>query len=199
MKKWILGFGFTVLTVVSYADAATAIVQAKLNALNSMTAQFSEIVRSKTREISRSKGSMALWRPGRFRWDTKTPMKQLVIADGKKMWVYDVELEQVTVKKQEKSLGGTPGLLLSGDNSQLAREFNVEEKGTGHYVLTAKSHHTNFRRVDLTFKGELMTDIDLYDALDQHTAVHLTDVKNNPSLPKKLFQFTPPKGVDVVE
>ena len=92
-----------------FAATPSELLQAKLNALRTMSADFTQVVKAKRREVSHSSGTMALSRPGRFRWQTKAPMEQLVVADGKQLWIYDVDLEQVSVKKQEKSVGGTAG------------------------------------------------------------------------------------------
>jgi outer membrane lipoprotein carrier protein len=166
-----------------------------------MAANFNQVVKAGKREVSNSFGEMALNRPGRFRWKTKSPLEQLVIADSKKLWIYDIELEQVTVKKQEKGIGGTPGLFLSGYDDTVARDFNVSsttKDKTQIYDLQAKSSKENYQRVKLTFKGELLTAIELFDQLGQHTTVRLSKIKNNPTLPSDLFQFKPPKGVDIV-
>ncbi|VEG90572.1 outer membrane lipoprotein chaperone LolA [Legionella spiritensis] len=177
-------------------------LQGKLNAVNSMSANFNQVVNAKKREVSRSSGSMALQRPGRFRWQTRSPMEQLIVADGKKLWVYDVELEQVTVKKQEKGLGGTAALFLSGYDDTVTRDFEVTAERRGKqslYDLHARSPRENFQRVKLQFTGDVLTRIELYDQLGQHTVVKLTRIKSNPRLAASLFQFKPPNGVDVVQ
>lgn len=184
------------------AETAADAMQNKLNALHTMTAQFKQVVKAKKKEVSRSSGTMALERPGRFRWQTKEPMEQLVVADGKKMWVYDTDLEQVTVKKQEKGLGGTAALFLSGYDSNVAKDYNVSQqtKGTSSvFDLKPKSSKANFQRIKLLFTNENLTGLELYDQLGQITYVSLLHIKANPQLDAKLFQFKPPKGVDVVE
>ncbi|MCW0218548.1 MAG: outer-membrane lipoprotein carrier protein LolA, partial [Prosthecobacter sp.] len=121
-------------------------------------------------------------------------------ADSKKLWVYDVELEQVTVKKQEKGLGGTPGLFLSGYDNTVSRDFTVTEVTAGTvFDLRAKSPKENYQRVILSFKDSALGKIEFFDQLGQHTTVTLTQVKTNPELAPGLFQFKPPKGVDVVD
>ncbi|MFC3907898.1 outer membrane lipoprotein chaperone LolA [Legionella dresdenensis] len=185
-----------------FALTAAEDVQARLNAIHSMTANFSQIVKAGKREVSSSSGTMALSRPGRFRWQTKSPMEQLVVADSQKLWVYDVDLEQVTVKKQEKGLGGTPALFLSGYDDTVNRDFTVTASGnekTKTFDLHAKSGKENFQRVKLTFNGETLTSIEFFDQLNQHTVVKLSKIKNNPGLSDTLFKFKPPKGVDVVK
>lgn len=185
-----------------FSSTAGDILQAKLNAIRTMSATFSQVVTAKKRQISSSKGTMALARPGKFRWDTKTPMPQLIVADGNKLWVYDVDLEQVTVKKQEKGVGGTAALFLSGYDDIVARDFEVTQMKKGekdYFDLHAKSTKANFQQLKLIFVGEILSGMELYDQLGQRTDIKLTNIKNNPQLAENLFRFKTPKGVDVVE
>jgi outer membrane lipoprotein carrier protein len=201
MKKVIMLMLFVCSSTV-WCQNSGDLLQNKLNAMRSMSAQFSQVVKSKNREVSRSAGIMALERPGRFRWQTKTPMEQLVVADGQKMWIYDVDLEQVTVKKQEKGLGGTAALFLSGYGDNVARDFEVVEKNEGNtlvFDLKAKSAKENFQHIQLTFTQNQLTGLQLHDQLGQTTSVTLDHIKTNSQLSSQLFQFKPPKGVDVVK
>ncbi|MDP1604787.1 MAG: outer membrane lipoprotein chaperone LolA [Legionella sp.] len=185
-----------------FAQSASDEVQAKLNAIQTMTANFNQVVKAGKREVSNSYGVMALHRPGRFRWQTKSPLEQVIVADSKKLWVYDVDLEQVTVKIQQKGIGGTPALFLSGYDNTVARDFTVTKSGDDKaqiYNMHAKSSKENYQDVKLTFKGEVLTSLELFDQLGQRTMVRLSKIKTNPALSSKLFQFTPPKGVDVVK
>ena len=188
----------------AHAFCATdnTVLQVKLNAIRTMSATFNQVVKANKRRVSHSSGTMALSRPGRFLWKTHQPMMQTVIADGHRLWVYDVDLEQVTVKKQDPGMGGTVGLFLSGYNDALARDFEVTrtlEDGQDVFDLRAKSSKANFQRVKLMFVGDALQGIVLFDPLGQQTDVRLTHVKTNPHLPPELFQFKTPKGVDVVK
>ncbi|MBA2655487.1 MAG: outer membrane lipoprotein chaperone LolA [Tatlockia sp.] len=186
----------------AFCQSAGEDLQAKLNAMRTLTANFKQVVKSKNREISKSSGTMALERPGRFRWQTKEPMAQLVVADGKKLWVYDVDLEQVTVKKQEEGMGGTAALFLSSYDNTVARDFEVSLENTGtnqSYDLHAKSDKANFQRLKLIFNNNILMGLELFDQLGQHTIVDLLKVKTNPKVEAALFQFKPPKGTDVVQ
>ena len=185
-----------------FAATASENLQTKLNALRTMSASFNQVVKAKRREISRSSGTMALARPGRFRWQTKQPMEQLVVADGKRLWIYDVDLEQVSVKKQENNISGTAALFLSGYDDTVARDFDVTLSENGNrssFDLNAKSSKANFLRVTLVFEGAALRGIVLYDQLGQQTDVTLSQVLVNPKLAASLFKFKSPKGVDVVE
>lgn len=201
MKK-ILYCVLLMWTQTIFAATASEDLQTKLNALRTMSASFNQVVKAKRHEISRSSGTMALARPGRFRWQTKQPMEQLVIADGKRLWIYDVDLEQVSVKKQENNIGGTAALFLSGYDDTVARDFDVTLSENGNrssFDLNAKSSKANFLRVTLVFEGAALRGIVLYDQLGQQTDVVLSQVLVNPTLAASLFKFKSPKGVDVVE
>ena len=198
MKKTVMAVFLTCSLSVS-AESAGDLLQTKLNAIHSMSAHFSQVVKAKQRVVSRSSGSMALERPGRFRWQTQSPMSQLMIADGRRMWVYDADLEQVTVKPQGRGMGGTAALFLSGANRNINRDFNVKQSGAGRFDLQSKSPKANFQRVQLTFSNNVLTGLVLYDQLGQVTSVHLSNARLNPHLNAGLFHFKPPKGVDVVQ
>ena len=192
----------TALFINTSFGATADVLQNKLNSIRTMSAKFSQVIKAGKKVLSRSSGTMALERPGRFRWQTRDPMAQLVVADNKHLWVYDVDLEQVTVKKQEKGLGGTAALFLSGYDDNVTRNFTVSNSNEGKdelYDLQAKSGKENFQHVKLRFLGDSLTGIELDDQLGQHTVVTLSDIKNNPPLPASLFEFKPPKGVDVVQ
>lgn len=196
-----LGILFCGMQTLWAAVQPEVFVQQKLRQIHSMTANFNQIVKAGSREIANSSGTMALLRPGRFRWETKEPMAQIIVADSQKVWIYDVELEQVTIKNQEKEAAGTPGLFLSGADT-VARDFIVklEDKNNQQlFDLQAKSPKENYQRVKLLFTNKGLTQIDFYDQLGQHTVVKLNKIKQNPNLNKAIFQFTPPKGVDVIQ
>jgi outer membrane lipoprotein carrier protein len=200
MKKLFLIALFCFSSAV-FSETPGELLQAKLNAIKTMTANFSQVVKAKKREVSRSSGTMALQRPGRFRWQTIDPMEQLVIADGSKMWVYDVDLEQVTVKKQNKGLGGTAALFLSGYDDTVTHDFEVTQKVSGNVItfdLKSKLPKENFQQIKIIFTANNLTGLELHDQLGQITTVKLAKIKANPTLAAKLFQFKPPKGVDVV-
>jgi outer membrane lipoprotein carrier protein len=201
MKWMVYSLACFLVAVQGFASSEGDEVQKKLNAMTSMSAHFKQVVRAKKRVLSTSTGNMAFQRPGRFLWNTEDPMAQTVIADGDFIWVYDVDLEQVTVKKQSDGVGQTAALFLSGSHHTVNEEFSVKRQVDGiaiRYELTSKSSKANFQKVALVFEKDRLTAIELDDQLGQHTAVRLSAIKVNPTFPKKLFEFKPPKGVDVV-
>ena len=166
-----------------------------------MQATFTQVVSAKKIDATKSSGSMALSRPNHFRWQTKEPMPQLLIADGQKIWVYDKDLEQVSVRVQNKNIGGAAAIFLGDNNNVVDRDFNVTMVQKNHkdlFDLRAKGKKANFERVKLVFDGDELKQIDLYDQLGQHTEVFLKKVEINSKLSPKIFKFIVPKGTDVV-
>ncbi|MDF1758289.1 MAG: outer membrane lipoprotein chaperone LolA [Legionellaceae bacterium] len=201
MLKKILLWSLLLWTPVLLAGTSADELQKRLNAIKTMQASFKQVVSAKKQDTANSSGSMALSRPNHFRWQTKKPMPQLLIADGKKLWMYDEELEQVSVRKQSKNIGGAAAIFLGDDNNIVQRDFYVTMKKNNkkdYYDLRARGSKASFERVKLVFDGEMLKIIELYDQLGQHTKVYLEKVKINSKLSPSLFAFIVPKGTDVV-
>ncbi len=184
------------------ADSPAEAVQQKLNAIRYMTASFTETVSGTKKAISKTTGKMALYRPARFRWETRSPISQWVIADGKKLWVYDIDLEQVTVKAQQKGIGDTAGLFLSGYNETLSKDFTVTYQSLHNqdvYTLKSVKKQSDFQTMALFFEKNVLVRMMLLDMLNQETDIHFSNIKMNQKPIMKLFEFRTPKGVDVIE
>lgn len=174
-----------------------------LDNTRSFRAEFSQSVLSKSgRKPQNSAGKLAFQKPGKFRWDVERPYPQLMVGDGKKVWIHDPELEQVTVKKMDQALGATPAALLSG-SSDILKNFNLSEGGSSEGLEWAearpKSQEASFDRVRLGFApdGQLKA-MEMFDNFGQSTTLRFHQPERNPALPASLFQFTPPKGADVI-
>ena len=101
--------------IASFAADSIARVDAYLATLSTLTADFVQVVQDKQGQVTeRAAGTLSISRPNRFRWDYQQPYVQTIVADGKKLWLYDPDLEQVTVRSLEQGLGATPAMLLSG-------------------------------------------------------------------------------------
>jgi outer membrane lipoprotein carrier protein len=148
-----------------------------------------------------SEGTLVLHRPGKFRWDYRAPYEQVIVADGRNLWFYDTELEQVTVKPLGDAIGGTPAMLLSGARP-LNEEFSVSELGSrgglAWVELTPKLQQSNFERVRLGFEGRSLDTMEVEDAFGQVTRIRFMDLQRNPPIDPRVFIFVPPPGVDVV-
>lgn len=149
-----------------------------------------------------AKGLFYLSRPGRFRWDYTEPYKQLIVADGNNVWLYDEDLEQVTVKSQKSGLGDLPALLLAGGDQSLEKNFKIKSLNSSDSLewleLLPKTEERNFERVRIGLKGSVLQEMELLDAFNQTTRLVFSDVKSRVKLASSLFEFIPPKGVDVV-
>lgn len=185
------------------ADDSIARVEAWMRSVKTLSADFVQVVRGRSGEITnRATGTLALSRPDRFRWDYQSPNVQVIVADGRKLWLYDADLEQVTVRPLQAGLGSTPAMLLSGSGS-VGDSFTagpVERDGEWTWCrLVPKDRSSDFEGVGLGFDahGGLVA-MQLVDKLGQSTDLVFSRVKVNSKLDGGLFVFVPPKGADVI-
>lgn len=177
-------------------------VESFLQGLDGMQAQFKQILTDRTgRSVEEASGTLAISRPDRFRWDYREPYSQVIVADGTRIWIYDSDLEQVTVRKLDETLSATPAMLLSG-RSSLADNFNVtqvQQEGAVDWVrLEPKRDDTDFKWVRLGFEGALLKYMQLADKLGQTTSLEFSKLERNPPLDPSRFTFTVPPGADVI-
>lgn len=149
-----------------------------------------------------SSGHVALSAPRLFRWEYETPYPQLIIADGSRVWVYDPDLEQVTVRPQGEEEQSSPLAALI-DPSRLDRDFQVQDAGTrdGLAWLTIAPRETSdagFQNARLGFEGDALARMEVLDALGQRTTIEFSGWRRNPSFAADTFSYSPPEGVDVV-
>ncbi len=185
------------------ADAG-AIVQLHqfLNNTRTLKADFSQIVVGKGgRKPQQSSGTVAISRPGKLRWDIQKPYPQLVVGDGEKIWIYDQELKQVTVRKAGQAISGSPAALLAGSN-ELEKNFTLSEAGEADGMnwveATPKVNESGFEKVRLGLVGSDLKAMELHDSFGQRTLIRFSGLERNAVLPATTFRFTPPPGVDVV-
>jgi len=151
--------------------------------------------------LQESSGVLAFSRPGKFRWTYVKPYAQLIVGDGSKIWIYDEDLKQVTVKKLDQALGSTPAALLAGNNEAM-RAFNLSDQGAkgGLEWLEAlpRDKEGNFERIRMGFGSSGLEVMELLDSFGQTTVLKFTSLQRNPRLDPGLFRFSPPKGADVI-
>lgn len=183
--------------------AATDKLKTFMAATHSAQANFTQEVKDKNgKRLQSASGTMQFERPGRFRWVYQRPYEQIIVGDGQKFWLYDVDLNQVTVKKLDMALGGSPAALLSGNN-EIERGFALkdiaERDGLEWLQATPKSGESNFEKILMGFNAssELLV-MELHDTFGHRTTLRFSELKNNPSLGAHLFKFVPPKGADVL-
>jgi outer membrane lipoprotein carrier protein len=191
-----------IVPAASAAESAEARVDRYLAGLETLRAEFAQQVLDPQGEVrERADGTLTLQKPGRFRWDYREPAGQLLVSDGKTLWLYDEELEQVTVRAVSDSLSTTPAMLLAGQG-RVGDSFTVEDLGTASGLelvgLVPLRGDTDFRGVRLGLRGGELARMELVDRLGQTTVIDFTGIERNPVLPAGFFTFEPPAGVDVV-
>jgi outer membrane lipoprotein carrier protein len=167
-----------------------------------LSGSFNQTVYDRSgRKTQETTGELYFSRPGKFRWVYRKPYEQLIVGDGKKIWIYDADLEQVTVKKLDQSIGESPAALLAGNND-LDKHFNLKDGGSQNGLewleATPKRSDGTFERVRLGFRQSNLVVMELQDNFGQKTLLNFSKMKNNPSLSASLFRFKPPKGADVL-
>lgn len=189
-------------TGLAAADDGYQRVERFLGSLQGLQAQFKQtLTDSKGQVTDESSGTLAIRRPNRFRWDYREPHEQLIVADGKRIWLYDSDLEQVTVRRLDESLSATPAMLLSGEGN-LADNFTVtktSQDAAAHWVMMEpKRNDTDFKWVRLGFSAETLKFMQLADKLGQITTLEFSKLEKNPPLDPSRFTFTIPPGADVI-
>jgi outer membrane lipoprotein carrier protein len=186
-------------------EQAVSSLVADLSAMKSLNATFHQWVNdAKNAALQEVTGTMWIARPGLFRWDTNDPYPQQIISDNTVLWIYDLDLEQVTKRKLDKQVGNTPALLLSGDPRQLEQSFTIkafrfDETGEVRYDLEPKAKDALFELLRVHFREGRIHDMFLRDNLGQTTRIEFDIKKYNETMDAAVFNFTPPKGVDVIE
>ncbi len=190
-------------TSFGYAEETSSVAQleAFLKATTTLVADFKQVSMDESGKPSQTSfGVFYLQRPGKFHWQYQKPFTQKIIANGGKVWFYDADLEQVTIKKLDKSLGSTPALLLSGEIS-LKDNFNLEQQGVDegmHWVrLLPKNPESNFKYITIGLIKNTLGGMEMSDNFGQLTRIYFSNVRLNSAIPAANFKFVPPEGVDV--
>jgi outer membrane lipoprotein carrier protein len=197
---------FLVLALAFFASSAhaDAIERFKsfVRSTQSARADFEQSVRSRDGKVTQaSKGSFVFQRPGRFRWTYAKPVDQLIVGDGERVWIYDRDLNQVTVRRISKALGSTPAALLAG-SSDIEKAFVLSDAGArdGLEWVEAKPRETDagFERILMGFSATGIEAMELADNFGQTTRLRFLNLQRNPKVDPADFRFEPPKGADVL-
>jgi chaperone LolA len=177
-------------------------LKAFISGARTAEADFTQTVTDKTGRVTQeASGKMAFARPGKFRWDYVKPYEQVIVGDGTRLWLYDADLDQVTVKALGDVIAGTPAALLAGDDA-IEKHFKLKNAGESDGLewleATPVSRDTSFERVRMGFKGDVLVQMELFDHFGQHTTLRLSRLVRNPAIAPSRFTFTPPKGADII-
>lgn len=210
MKKRFLFKLALLFPFIAYAALADAGGVESLNAFfqstNSMRAQFHQVVSdNQGRKVQEVDGTVQIQRqvngPGKFRWDYNKPYVQQIVGDGEKVWLFDPELNQVTVRTISKTVGSSPAALLAG-GKELEKEFTLKDEsrqdGLDWVEATPKNKESGFERIFLGLKGGVLQKMELEDSFGHKTVIEFLKLERNPKLAAEVFRFVPPGGADVV-
>ena len=206
MKRFFLTslacFFLTLASSLSRADGIAAL-QSFFREVHSARGDFTQTVTDKNGRVSQSaSGVMLFARPDRFRWSYDAPYRQLIVGDGKRFWLYDEDLQQITTRALDASIGSSPAALLAGDND-LEKYFRLKDlpssDGLEWVEALPRAKDSTFKSVRMGFSGSTPAEMVLSDNFGQTTVLKFTHLEKNPVIPAREFRFVPPKGVDVLE
>ncbi|AGY92273.1 hypothetical protein SPICUR_06540 [Spiribacter curvatus] len=169
-------------------------------AVDTLKGEFRQVTMDETGAVvEEAAGSFVIARPQRFVWDYETPWEQIITADGEKLWVHDVALDQVVVRPLDEALGVGAAQLLSGDFARLQERFELSVADDGRIVMKPTDPAWDFQRVHLTLEQGVPVAIEVADGLGQRITVKLLEIVRNPTIESGRFDFQPPEGVDVMQ
>ena len=191
------------LLVATIADAASLDrLREFVRETQTARASFIQTVTDRNgRMVQRATGELVIARPGHFRWTLEKPYQQILVGDGERVWVFDPDLNQVVVRRNDRALGSTPAALLAG-KEDVERAFDWKDlpaaNGLDWLGAKPKDKESSFTEIRLGFNAGGLAALEVTDNFGQHTLVSLFNLERNPKLSPDLFKFTPPKGADVV-
>ncbi len=175
-----------------------------LDGLQTLSGQFEQNLYDENGYLlEKSRGSLSIKRPNKFRWIYQKPYYQLIVADGKKVWIYDKDLEQVTVKTLDNTLGKTPAFLLSR-HRKVEKDFVVNQLPSKQNGITRlelipkKATQTQFEKMRINLRDNTLVSFEFLDNLGQTTHIKFTKLRRNRRISNRAFRFTPPAGVDII-
>lgn len=199
MKKFALAVLASVLALPAHASAI-AQLKAFVSETKTLSAGFTQVVSSKSKHEEAS-GTLEISRPGKFRWSYNKPYEQLIVGDGKTLWIYDKDLAQVTRKNLDGALGSSPAALLAGNNA-IERDYVLQEAGKQGEVewlsASPKKADNTFNAIRMGFSNKMLVEMELTDSFGNNTHIRFSKQQKNPVLAASHFSFSAPKGVDVV-
>ncbi|MGX5724456.1 outer membrane lipoprotein chaperone LolA [Metapseudomonas otitidis] len=199
----VAALGFVASQVQADDQVAISRLTEMLNKAQTITGRFSQLTLDGSgTQLQETSGELALKRPGLFRWHTDEPMEQLLVSNGEKVWLYDPDLQQITIQTLDQRLTHTPALLLSGDVSKISENFEITHKEGGDvvdFILKPKAKDTLFDTLRLSFRNGVINDMQLIDSVGQRTNILFLGVKMNQKLDAAQFDFKIPEGADVIQ
>ena len=196
-----LGVG-ALLCVATLARAdAVDVLREFASSVKSARAGFTQTVTSPDGARRKtSSGSFEFARPDRFRFAYLKPFEQLIVADGRKVWLFDADLNQVTVRTMSQALAATPASLLAGGAPDKDFELSAapDQDGLAWVLAKPRDKEGSIRSLRIGFRGKTLAALEILDAFGQRSLLQFTDLLANLPIAEDRFRFVPPKGADVI-
>lgn len=184
-------------------------LKALLNPITTLHGNFHQVIQNEAgKALQTCAGKLWIKKPGQFRWEVLGQEPRVIVADGKKVWDYDKELEQVTIQTLNKGHAAAPIFFLTGNVNALNTEFNIKKMtlirgrclkdSDNCFELRPKNSDGAFQRIKIGFKMNILNEMELLDQLGQISLFHFKEMRLNANIPESQFRFTPPKGIDVL-
>jgi outer membrane lipoprotein carrier protein len=201
MRPLTVAASFLLLAAPAYAGGIDRLNQF-MTGTQSATAEFEQRIQGRDgKVVQESRGTLALARPGKFRWTYVKPYPQVIVGDGARVWIYDEDLRQVTVRKLDQALGATPAALLAGSNEAL-KAFVLKDDGAKDGLewveATPRDRESSFERIRMGFGFSGIERMQLTDTFGQTTDLRFTAFQRNARIDPAQFRFVPPPGADVI-
>ena len=201
MKRFLLLVSLSAAAVVARAGAVEQLEEF-VREVKTGSAAFTQTVTSPDGARTKtSSGRFEFSRPNRFRFNYTKPFEQAIVADGAKVWIFDADLNQVSSRKLDKALGGTPAALLAGGS--LSKDFVLspqpDKDGVSGALATPRATETAFQSVRVGFRGKTLAAIEIVDSFGQRSTLQFSQFEANPALAASNFVFKVPPGADVIE
>ena len=209
LKKLSAALALSVLAIGAHAGALESL-ENFVRTVHSGRADFTQVVTNPPREgrpgpTRTSSGSFAFRRPDRFRFDYRKPFEQTIVADGRTLWLYDKDLNQVTERPQAQVLGATPAAVIaaSPDLDAIRRDFELQalpdSDGLQWLQATPRRKDGQLTSMKVGFRGDQLAQLEILDSFGQRSVLSFGHLQVNAPLPADTFRFTPPQGADVVK
>lgn len=197
---------FLLMFPVMFSAVATAATIEELKSLlretSTARSRFAQMVLDKNlKKLQESTGTMQFARPGKFRWEYEKPYQQTIVGDGTRVWIYDKDLNQVTVRKIDVALGSSPAALLAGSNDidkTYALTATGNQDGLDWIEAVPRTRDNTFEKVRLGFSKSGLEAMELRDQFGHVTVIKFSAIERNAKIAPETFKFTPPKGADVI-
>jgi outer membrane lipoprotein carrier protein len=170
-----------------------------LEPMENLAGEFSQVQKDPENNIvSESRGVFVMQRPGLLRWETLEPFPQLLITDGATLWLYDADLEQVSVSSVDTQLNHTPAVIFSGNLELIDQQFLVKQSAEGLFSLRPRQSDGLFQRLDLRFQKQALVAMTILDGFGQRTDFVFSNTAIGKPVAVSDFVFVPPEGTDVL-